>query len=127
VPYLSTKRIQPIDDEKSIRLAIQVSLNGVEGWTVLTADSSAEGLRQAQREKPDAILLDLMMPEMNRFTVLRKLKENTETSDIPVILLTAKVQSDGVKLSDAQQFSGILAKPFDPLTIADRITKILHW
>jgi CheY-like chemotaxis protein len=124
---MSTKRILLIDDEKSISLVIQVSLNDLADWTVLTANSSAEGLRQAQLEKPDAILLDLMMPEMDGFTVLRKLKENPETSDIPVILLTAKVQPDGFNPSDEQQFSGILAKPFDPLTLADQITNILHW
>jgi CheY-like chemotaxis protein len=124
---MSTKRILLIDDEKSISLVIQMSLNELADWTVLTADSSAEGLRQAQLEKPDAILLDLMMPEMDGFTVLRKLKENPETYDIPVILLTAKVQLGGFKLSDEQQFSGILAKPFDPLTLADQITNILHW
>jgi CheY-like chemotaxis protein len=68
--------------------------------------------------------------EIHGFTVLRKLKENPETSDIPGILLTTKVQLGGFKPSDEQQFSGILAKPFkpfDPLTLADRITKILHW
>jgi two-component system, OmpR family, alkaline phosphatase synthesis response regulator PhoP len=124
---MSTKRILLIDDEKIIRLAIQVSLNELANWTVLTADSSAEGLRQAQIEKPDAILLDLMMPEMDGLTVLRKLKENSETSDIPVILLTAKVQAGGFNPSDDRQFSGILSKPFDPITLADRITKILHW
>jgi CheY-like chemotaxis protein len=124
---MSTKRILLIDDERSISLVIQVSLNDLADWTVLTANSSAEGLRQAQLEKPDAILLDLMMPEMDGFTVLRKLKENPETSDIPVILLTAKVQPDGFNPSDEQQFSGILAKPFDPLTLADQITNILHW
>jgi CheY-like chemotaxis protein len=111
---MSTKRILLIDDEKSISLVIQMSLNELADWTVLTADSSAEGLRQAQLEK-------------DGFTVLRKLKENPETYDIPVILLTAKVQLGGFKPSDEQQFSGILAKPFDPLTLADQITNILHW
>jgi CheY-like chemotaxis protein len=124
---MSTKRILLIDDEKSISLVIQVSLDELADWTVLAADSSAEGLRQAQLEKPDAILLDLMMPEMDGFTVLRKLKENPETSDIPVILLTAKVQPGSFNPSDERQFSGILAKPFDPLTLADQITNILHW
>jgi CheY-like chemotaxis protein len=124
---MSTKRILLIDDEKSICLAVQVCLNVLADWTVVTADSSADGLHQAQLEKPDAILLDLMMPEMDGFTVLRKLKENPETSDIPVILMTAEVQPGGFKPSQEQQLSGILAKPFDPLTLVDQITKILHW
>jgi CheY-like chemotaxis protein len=124
---MSTKRILLIDDEKSISLVIQLSLSQIANWTVLMADSSTEGLRQAQAEKPDAILLDLMMPGMDGFTVLKKLKENPETSDIPVILLTAKVQLGGFNSSDEQQLSGILTKPFNPLTLADQITKILDW
>jgi CheY-like chemotaxis protein len=122
-----TKRILLIDDEKSISLVIQLSLSQLANWVVLTADSSAEGLRQAQAEKPDAILLDLMMPGMDGFTVLKKLKENPETADIPVILLTAKVQPGGFNPSDEQPLSGILTKPFDPLTLADQITEILDW
>jgi len=89
---MSSKRILLIDDEKSISLVIQVSLSQLANWTVLIAASSVEGLHQAEVEKPDAILLDLMMPEMDGFTVLKKLKENPETFNIPVILLTAKLQ-----------------------------------
>jgi CheY-like chemotaxis protein len=124
---MSTKRILLIDDEKSICFAIQMCLNELADWTVLIADSSADGLHQAQLEKPDAILLDLMMPEMDGFTVLRKLKENPETYDIAVILMTAEVQSGGFKPSDERQLSGILAKPLDALTLVDQISNILHW
>jgi CheY-like chemotaxis protein len=124
---MSTKRILLIDDDRNISLVIQVSLSELSDWTVLMADSSTEGLRQAQTEQPDAILLDLMMPGMDGFTVLKKLKENPKTAGIPVVLLTAKVQSDGFKPSDEPQLSGILTKPFDPLTLADQITEILDW
>ncbi|WP_404783925.1 response regulator [Altericista sp. CCNU0014] len=124
---MSSKRILLIDDEKSISLVIQVSLSQLAHWNVLTANTSADGLRQAEAEKPDAILLDLMMPEMDGFTVLKKLKENPETSDIPVILLTAKVQPMGYDQSEQLELAGILTKPFDPLTLADRIAEILDW
>lgn len=124
---MSTKRILLIDDDRNISLVIQVSLSELSDWTVLMADSSTEGLRQAQTEQPDAILLDLMMPGMDGFTVLKKLKENPKTAGIPVVLLTAKVQSDRFKPSDEPQLSGILTKPFDPLTLADQITEILDW
>jgi CheY-like chemotaxis protein len=124
---MSSKRILLIDDEKSISLVIQVSLSQLAHWTVLTAASSVEGLHQAEAEKPDAILLDLMMPEMDGFTVLRKLKENPETSNIPVILLTAKLQPTGYHPSEQGQLAGILSKPFDPLTLANQIAEILDW
>jgi CheY-like chemotaxis protein len=124
---MSSKRILLIDDEKSISLVIQVSLSQLAHWTVLTVASSVEGLCQAEAEKPDAILLDLMMPEMDGFTVLKKLKENPETSNIPVILLTAKLQPTGYHPSEQGQLAGILFKPFDPLTLADQIAEILDW
>lgn len=121
---MSSKRILLIDDEQSIGLVIQVSLSQLENWTVFIANTSADGLRQAEAEKPNAILLDLMMPEMDGFTLLKKLKENPETSDIPVILLTAKVQPTSYNQSD---LAGILSKPFDPLTLANQISEILDW
>lgn len=124
---MSSKRILLIDDENSIRLVIQVSLNQLANWTVLTAATSAEGLCQAETEQPDAILLDLMMPEMDGLTVLKKLKANPETSDIPVILLTAKLQPMGYNQFDQQDLAGILTKPFDPLTLAHQIAEILDW
>ena len=124
---MSSKRILIIDDETNICLVIQVSLSQLANWTVLIAASSAAGLRQAEAEKPDAILLDLMMPEMDGLTVLKKLKANPETSDIPVILLTAKLQPMGYNQFDQQELAGILTKPFDPLTLANQIAEILDW
>jgi CheY-like chemotaxis protein len=123
---MSTKQILLIDDENSIRLVVQVCLTQLANWTVLTAASSVDGLRQAEEQKPDAILLDLMMPDMDGFTVLKKLKENPKTSDIPVILLTAKLQPTYVQ-SDQWKLAGILSKPFDPLTLASQVAEILNW
>jgi CheY-like chemotaxis protein len=124
---MSTKRILLIDDEKSISLIVQVCLSQLANWTVLTANTSTDGLIQAEAEKPDAILLDLMMPEMDGFTILKKLKENPETSDIPVILWTAKLQPVGYDQSAQWELAGVLTKPFDPLTLANQITEILDW
>jgi CheY-like chemotaxis protein len=123
---MSTKQILLIDDENSIRLVVQVCLTQLANWTVLTAASSVDGLRQAEEQKPDAILLDLMMPDMDGFTVLKKLKENPKTSDIPVILLTAKLQPTYVQ-ADQWKLAGILSKPFDPLTLASQVAEILNW
>ncbi len=124
---MSTKRILLIDDEKSIRLVIQVCLNQLTDWTVLTAASSVDGLCRAETEKPDAILLDLMMPDMDGLTVLKKLKENPKTSAIPVILLTAKLWPTDYNQSEQWELAGILSKPFDPLNLANQIAKILNW
>ena len=92
-----------------------------------TANSGAQGLARAIEHQPDAILLDVMMPGMDGPSTFRELRKNPATSHIPVLLLTAKVQS-----SDQRRFAdlgveAILFKPFDPLTLSDQICSVLGW
>ena len=119
-----TKRILVIDDEEDIREVTQIALEETAGWIALPASSGAEGLTLAADERPEAILLDVMMPEMGGFEVLTRLKADARTADIPVIMLTAKVQAVHAKDSRA---AGVILKPFDPLTLAPQIAEILGW
>ena len=96
----TAKRILVIDDEDDIREVAQVGLEMVANWQVITASSGSEGLVKAKAEQPDAILLDVMMPDLDGPTTFRKLQEETTTRHIPVLLLTAKVQS-----ADRRQFA----------------------
>jgi len=124
---VSVKRILVIDDEDDIREVATVSLETVGGWEVMTANGGAQGIAIAEREQPDAILLDVMMPEMDGPTTLQNLQANAATRNIPVILLTAKVQSaDRRRLADLGA-KAVLAKPFDPLTLADEVAGVLGW
>ena len=84
-----TRRILIIDDEDDIRLVAAMSLETVAGWDVVLANSGKQGIERAAAEQPDAILLDVMMPEMDGPTTLLKLKASGKTSHIPVLLLTA--------------------------------------
>jgi CheY-like chemotaxis protein len=122
-----TKRILVIDDEDGIREIIQISLEVAAGWEVLTASSGNEGLVTAKIEQPDAILLDVMMPDMDGPTTFRKLQANADTQGIPTILLTAKA-----KISEQQQFidlgvAGVITKPFKAVDLVTTICKILSW
>jgi len=124
---VSVKRILVIDDEDDIREVATVSLETVGGWDVMTANGGAQGIAIAERQQPDAILLDVMMPEMDGPTTLQNLQANAATRHIPVILLTAKVQSaDRRRLADLGA-KAVLAKPFDPLTLADEVAGALGW
>jgi CheY-like chemotaxis protein len=124
---LMHKKVLVIDDENDIREVAGLSLQMTEGWTVLTASGGAAGTALAQLMEPDAILLDVMMPEMDGPSTLRALQEQSETRGIPVIFLTAKVQA-----ADSQKFiqlgvRGIISKPFDPLILGRQIRDVLSW
>ena len=120
-------RILIIDDEDDIREVAALSLETIAGWQVITANSGAQGLARAIEHQPDAILLDVMMPVMDGPTTFRELRKNPLTARIPVLLLTAKVQS-----SDQRRFAdlgveAVLFKPFDPLTLSTQIADVLGW
>ena len=121
------RRILIIDDEDDIREVAALSLEATAGWDILTARSGAEGIAIATAEHPDAILMDVMMPGVDGPTTFRSMQQIPAIADIPVLLLTAKVQ--GV---DQRRFAGlgvaaVLFKPFDPLSLAQQICDVLGW
>jgi CheY-like chemotaxis protein len=120
-------RILIIDDEADIREVTALSLETVAGWQVIVAPSGAQGIRRASLEQPDAILLDVMMPDIDGPTTFQILKQNGTTAHIPVLLLTAKVQGQDRRKLDELGAAAILSKPFDPLTLADQISDVLGW
>lgn len=117
------KKILAVDDERHIVRLVQINLQK-EGYEVVTAGNGREALEKVKSEKPDLIVMDVMMPEMDGFEALEHLKADEVTAKIPVIMLTAKAQ-------DADVFSGwqkgadlYLTKPFNPselLTFVKRI------
>ena len=124
---MSHKQLLVIDDEDDIREVASLSLELTEGWTVTTASGGSTGTALAQSLEPDAILLDVMMPDMDGPSTLRALQQLAATKSIPVIFLTAKVQS-----ADRERFMllgvrGVIAKPFDPLTLGQQIKDVLSW
>jgi CheY-like chemotaxis protein len=121
------KRILVIDDEERIREIVRACLEDLGGWETVTAESGQEGLLLAKAETLDAILLDVSMPDMDGFVFFGMLQENPATSSIPVILLTAKVLPDDRSRFETMGVAGVIAKPFDPLTISTQIAKILGW
>jgi CheY-like chemotaxis protein len=122
-----TKRILIIDDEDDIREVAQLTLELLGGWEILTADSGSQGLARARSELPDAILLDVMMPDMDGPTTFGALQADVGTRHIPVILLTAKVQAADRRRFEEIGVTAMIAKPFDPLELADRVASALGW
>jgi len=119
------RQILIIDDENDIQEVARLSLQLTENWNVIGANGGAAGTLLALSSEPDAILLDVMMPDMDGPTTLRVLQH--QGNKIPVIFLTAKVQP-----ADRQKFmqlgvKGIISKPFDPLTLGKQIREMLAW
>ncbi|WP_041780857.1 response regulator [Allocoleopsis franciscana] len=121
------KRILVIDDEINLCTVIQACLENLGGWETLTALSGKEGLAIAQTQQLDAILLDVMMPDMDGLTLFEKLQNDSTTQAIPVILFTAKVQSTDIAQFAKLGVAGVIAKPFDPLTLAEQVASMLGW
>lgn len=122
-----TKRILIIDDDPNILAVAQLALETIGEWDVITALSGKEGIELAREERPDAILLDVMMPEMDGIATLRVLQSGSETASIPVILMTAKVQP-----ADQQRFANLgvvatIVKPFKAMQLSTQIAELLGW
>lgn len=127
-----SKSILIIDDESDVKDIAQMGLEMAADWNVITASTGREGLKLAQDRLPEAILLDLMMPEWDGKETLKRLKANRSTATIPVILMTAKTQSAIADLVEdiapeltELDLAGVITKPFRPLELSAQITDIL--
>ena len=122
------KRVLVIDNEPYILEVAKICLETITDWEVITASSGKEGLVKAEAEQPDAILLDMMMPEMDGLTTFAQLHDNPATRLIPVILLTAKAQTADQGHSYTELgIKATIAKPFEPLELAHQIAGTLNW
>jgi len=117
-------KILHVEDEADIRAIARIALEEVGGFEVDAAESGEEALRKAEAWKPDLILLDVMMPGMDGPTTFQALRKSDRGASIPVIFMTAKVQSHEVDRYKAMGALGVLRKPFDPMTLADEIRKL---
>ncbi len=121
---MDIEKVMLVDDDANIRIIAEIALADVGNWQVVLADSGASAIETAQREKPDLILLDVMMPGMDGPTTMVKLQECLDPMP-PVIFLTAKVQSTEVEHYQSLGAAGVIRKPFDPITLPDEIRAVL--
>jgi CheY-like chemotaxis protein len=122
-----TKHILVVDDEADIREVAQLALEAVGGYRVTPAASGREAVELARAEAPDAILLDVMMPDLDGPSTVALLQHDPATQDIPIVLLTAKVQADDRRRLEMLGVAAVMAKPFDPMTLARDLAATLGW
>jgi two-component system, OmpR family, alkaline phosphatase synthesis response regulator PhoP len=117
-------KILVVDDEIYIVHILDFSL-GIEGYEVMTALDGEQALAKVAQDRPDLIVLDIMMPKLDGYETCKALKQNPETHDIPVILLSAKGRNVDQKVGFEVGADDYITKPFSPRKLVERINAIL--
>lgn len=117
-------RILYVEDESDIQAVANIALGMVGGFTVKTCSSGEEAVREGAGFAPDVILLDVMMPGMDGPGTLKALHELPALKQTPVIFMTAKVQPHEVAHYKSLGALDVIAKPFDPMALADQVRRI---
>jgi CheY-like chemotaxis protein len=118
------KRILYVEDDQDIQTVGKITLEAFGNFDVFTCNSGKEALNLVKEVKPDLILMDVMMPEMDGITALSELKKDSEVSGIPVIFMTAKAQVHEVEKYNQIGAAGVIIKPFDPVKLCGQIIEI---
>lgn len=121
------RRVLVVDDDDLLREVAKAALELTAGWQVTTSHSGAEAQAQALSNPPDAILLDVMMPGLDGPATVAAMAEHEATRDIPIIFLTAKRTGEHSSAWENLGLAGVIAKPFDPMTLADQMAALLGW
>jgi len=119
-----SKKILVVDDEVYILHILDFSL-GAEGYEVITAADGEEAIEKARTERPDLVVLDIMMPKVDGFEACRRLKGDPETNQIPVILLTAKGREVDRQMGIEVGADDYIIKPFSPTKLIEKIGSFL--
>lgn len=118
-------KILIIDDDSYVRTSLQVRLEK-EDFQVFTAENGAQGICVAEHENPNLIVLDLVMPDLDGLDVLDYLRSSMVTWDTPVVVLTARGDSESLKRTRQLGASCFLRKPFSPRCVVSEISRVLH-
>ncbi|MBU0548655.1 MAG: response regulator [Candidatus Omnitrophica bacterium] len=118
------KRILLIEDEADMVYALTLQLEAID-CEVSSAKDGQTGLGMARKEKPDLIILDLMLPKMDGYKVCRMLKFDERYKKIPIIMLTARIQDQDKKLGQEVGADAYITKPFDSKELLDKISALL--
>jgi CheY-like chemotaxis protein len=122
---MNAYRVLHVEDEPDIRDVVKMSLALDAGLTVKSCNTGQDALVEATAWRPDVILTDVVMPGVDGPEMLALLRENSRTAGIPVVFMTARAQSSEVEHFLALGAAGVIAKPFDPLTLATSLRACL--
>jgi len=121
----TARRVLVVDDERAIRMLCRVNLLA-SGMDVLEAENGRTALDLARRERPDLVLLDVMMPDVDGWTVARELADDERTREIPIVFLTARAEAADKRMGQQLGGVGYVVKPFDPVMIGDFVERVIE-
>ncbi len=121
---MSKKIILVIDDERDLVDLLAMRLE-IDGFTIMKAFNGKEALSKLKEKKPDIILLDIMMPEMNGYEVCQEIKNDSQYKNIPVIILTAKVRKEDQERGRQVGSDDFIAKPYEYSELIEKIQKFI--
>lgn len=120
------QRILMVEDDPDVQTVARLSLEAVGGYTVEACASGVEALKKIAGFRPDLVLLDVMMPGMDGPAVLRILRGDAATREVPVVFMTAKAQAHEIAAYLAMGAIGVVSKPFDPLELPATLAALWH-
>lgn len=118
------KRILLVDDERDLVTTVTFRLEA-SGYEVIPAYDGQEGLEKAKKEKPDLIILDLMLPKMDGYKVCGLLKADARYNKIPIIMFTARAQETDIEMGKETGAEAYITKPFEPQVLLSKIEELL--
>jgi DNA-binding response OmpR family regulator len=122
---VSEATVLVVEDDPVILRLLEVNFT-MEGFEVLSAADGREALERARVDRPDIVVSDIMMPNMNGFELLEAMRADPDVAGIPIILLSAKAQTDDVRAGLDAGADDYITKPFEPLELVERVTKLLR-
>ena len=124
MPCSELRRILFVEDDPDIRTVATMALEAVGGFSVLACDSGTQAVEKASAFSPDLVLLDVMMPGLDGPATLEALRRLPEIRETPVVFMTARVQTHEVNRYKEMGAADVIAKPFDPMALADTVRSI---
>jgi CheY-like chemotaxis protein len=124
---MASKQLLLIDDNEDNQVLVKFALETHTDWNIIIASNGIEGITKAELKRPDVILLDYIMPDLDGITVCEILKSNLFTCSIPIIFMTAMVHSEILNRLKNTMVEGIITKPFDPINLHSQIVKFCQW
>ncbi|MFA6208268.1 MAG: response regulator [Candidatus Obscuribacterales bacterium] len=115
-----------VDDNADLRKLVSKTLTSLCNWHVETAGSGLEALSFLEKQKPDLILMDVSMPQMDGLTAIEEIKKRKEWRGIPIILITARVQNHEMNQYRHLAIAGVISKPFDPMKLPNQINRLIE-